>query len=233
MTNSIAEIEDAACVFIIGSNTSTSHPLIARRVLRAKEKGAKLLVADPRAIQMSHFADVAVNQRLGSDVALLNGMMHVILKNGWEDREFIQARTEGFEELKETVAAYTPERVQEITGVSPADLEKMSEIYATRRPAALLYTMGITQHTTGVDNVKSVCNLAMLTGNVGVASSGVNPLRGQNNVQGGCDMGAIHSVLPGYQRVTDEAAREKFGRAWQVEIPAWHTPMPRVSLRPS
>ena len=214
MTNSIAEIEDAACVFIIGSNTSTSHPLIARRVLRAKEKGAKLIVADPRSIQMSHFADVAVNQRLGSDVALLNGMMHLILKNGWEDREFIKARTEGIEELKETVAAYTPQRVQEISGVSPADLEKMSEFYATRRPATILYTMGITQHTTGVDNVKSVCNLAMLTGNVGVASSGVNPLRGQNNVQGACDMGGLPNVFPGYQQVSNPDANAKFSKAW-------------------
>ena len=214
MTNSIAEIEDAACIFIIGSNTSAAHPLIARRVWRAKEKGAKLIVADPRNIQMSRFADVAVNQRLGSDVALLNGMMHIILKNGWEDREYIAARTEGIEELEEAVAAYTPQRVQEISGVSPADLEKMSELYATNRPAAILYTMGITQHTTGVDNVKSVCNLAMLTGNVGFASAGVNPLRGQNNVQGACDMGGLPNVFTGYQPVNNPESNAKFSKAW-------------------
>lgn len=214
MTNSIAEIEDAACIFIIGSNTSACHPLIARRVLRAKEKGAKLIVADPRAIQMSRFADVAVHHRLGTDVALLNGMMHVILKNGWEARDFINARTEGFEELKEALAAYTPRRVQEITGVAPHDLEKMSEFYATHRPGPILYTMGITQHTTGVDNVKSICNLAMLTGNVGVAGSGVDPLRGQNNVQGACDMGGLPNVFPGYQQVSNPDSNAKFARAW-------------------
>jgi formate dehydrogenase alpha subunit len=214
MTNSIAEIEDAACILIIGSNTSACHPLIARRVLRAKEKGAKLIIADPRSIQMSLFADVAVNHRAGSDVALLNGMMHIILKNGWEAHDFIATRTEGFEELKEAVAAYTPERVQEISGVSPGDLEKMSELYATNRPAAILYTMGITQHTTGVDNVKDVCNLAMLTGNVGIASAGVNPLRGQNNVQGACDMGGLPNVFTGYQPVSSPEANAKFSQAW-------------------
>ncbi len=214
MTNSIAEIEDAACIFIIGSNTSACHPLIARRVFRAKEKGAKLIVADPRSIQMSRFADVAVNHRLGTDVALLNGMMHIILKNGWEDREYIATRTEGFEELKEAVAAYTPQRVQEICGVAPDDLEKMTELYATRRPAPILYTMGITQHTTGVDNVKTICNLAMLTGNVGIASAGVNPLRGQNNVQGACDMGGLPNVFTGYQPVSNPEANAKFSQAW-------------------
>jgi formate dehydrogenase alpha subunit len=219
MTNSIAEIEDAACIFIIGSNTSACHPLIARRVFRAKEKGAALLVADPRVIQMSLFADVAVNHRVGSDVALLNGMMHLILKHGWEDKEYIAARTEGFDELKQTVAAYTPERVQAITGVSPEDLMRLTELYATRRPAAILYTMGITQHTTGVDNVKSVCNLALLTGNVGVASGGVNPLRGQNNVQGACDMGGLPNVFSGYQPVNNPEANAKFSQAWGRPLP--------------
>lgn len=214
MTNSIAEIEDAACIFIIGSNTSSCHPLIARRVFRAKEKGAKLIVADPRRIQLSLFADVAVNQRLGTDVALLNGMMHLILKNGWEAKDYIAGRTEGFEELRESLEDYTPQRVREITGVNPRDLEKMSELYATERPAALLYAMGITQHSTGVDNVKAVCNLAMLTGNVGVASAGVNPLRGQNNVQGACDMGGLPNVFTGYQPVNSPEANAKFSQAW-------------------
>ena len=218
MTNSIAEIEDAACIFIIGSNTSACHPLIARRVFRAKEKGAKLIVADPRRIQLSLFADVAVNQRLGSDVALLNGMMHLILKNGWEAKEYIANRTEGFEELRESLEAYTPDLVRKITGVSPGDLEKMSELYGTRKPGALLYAMGITQHSTGVDNVKAICNLAMLTGNVGVASGGVNPLRGQNNVQGACDMGGLPNVFTGYQPVTSPEANAKFSQAWGVTL---------------
>jgi formate dehydrogenase alpha subunit len=214
MTNSIAEIEDSACIFIIGSNTSACHPLIARRVFRAKEKGAKLIVADPRNIQLARFADVAVHQRLGSDVALLNGMMYIILKNGWHDKTYIENRTEGFEDFRKVVESYTLDKVETITGVAQSDLEKMAELYAVNSPAALLYAMGITQHTTGVDNVKSCCNLAMLCGNVGVRSGGVNPLRGQNNVQGACDMGGLPNVFPAYQPVTVEANTEKFSKAW-------------------
>jgi len=214
MTNSIAEIEDAACIFITGSNTSACHPLIARRVYRAKEKGAKLIVADPRNIQLSRFADVAVTQRLGSDVAMLNGMMHIILKNGWHDKQYVEERTESFDDFKAVVEAYTPDKVETITGIAQKDLEKMAELYATNSPAALLYAMGITQHTTGVDNVKSCCNLAMLCGNVGVRSGGVNPLRGQNNVQGACDMGGLPNVFPAYQPVNVPANNEKFSKAW-------------------
>jgi formate dehydrogenase alpha subunit len=217
MTNSIAEFEDSGCIFIIGSNTTACHPLIARRIFRAKEKGAKVIVADPRNIQLGRFADMAVTHRLGSDVALLNGMMHVILKNGWQAQEYIDERTEGFEEFKASLENYTPKKVQKITRVSPADLEKMSELYATNSPAAILYTMGITQHTTGVDNVKDVCNLAMLCGNVGVAGGGVNPLRGQNNVQGACDMGGLPHVFPGYQLVSNPDLNAKFSQAWGKE----------------
>jgi formate dehydrogenase alpha subunit len=219
MTNSIAEIEDSACIFITGSNTSACHPLIARRVFRAKEKGAKLIVADPRNIQLSRFADVAVTQRLGSDVAMLNGMMHIILKNGWHDKNYIESRTEAFEDFKTVVESYTPDKVEKITGVAQSDLEKMAELYATNSPAALLYAMGITQHTTGVDNVKSCCNLAMLCGNVGVKSGGVNPLRGQNNVQGACDMGGLPNVFPAYQPVAVEANNKKFANAWGKPLP--------------
>jgi len=214
MTNSIGEIEDAGCIFVIGSNTTACHPLIARRIYRAKEKGAKLIVADPRNIQLSRFADVAVNQRLGSDVALLNGMMHIIIANGWHDKEYIEARTEGYADLQSVVDRYTPERVSVITGVSVTDLEKMARLYARHRPSALLYAMGITQHTTGVDNVKSCCNLALLCGNVGVAGGGVNPLRGQNNVQGACDMGGLPNVFPGYQPVSDPEVNARFSKAW-------------------
>jgi len=214
MTNSIEEIEDSACIFITGSNTSACHPLIARRVFRAKEKGAKLIVADPRNIQLSRFADVAVTQRLGSDVAMLNGMMHIILKNDWQAQSYIEERTEEFEEFKAVVELYTPDKVEQITGIAQNDLEKMAELYATNSPASILYAMGITQHTTGVDNVKSICNLAMLCGNVGVKSGGVNPLRGQNNVQGACDMGGLPNVFPAYQPVTVEANNEKFTNAW-------------------
>ena len=219
MTNSIVEIEDAACIFITGSNTSACHPLIARRVFRAKEKGAKVIVADPRNIQLSRFADVAVTQRLGSDVAMLNGMMHIILKNNWQAQNYIDQRTEAFEAFKAVIDKYTPDKVEAITGIAARDLEKMAELYATHSPASILYAMGITQHTTGVDNVKSVCNLAMLCGNVGVKSGGVNPLRGQNNVQGACDMGGLPNVFPAYQPVTVEANGAKFAKAWGKALP--------------
>lgn len=219
MTNSIAEIEDSGCIFVIGSNTTACHPLVARRILRAKDKGAKLIVADPRNIHLARFADVAANHRLGSDVALLNGIMHIIIENNWHDREYISLRTEGFDELKAVVDTYTPERVQSLTGVEPVDLERMARLYAAHRPASLLYAMGITQHTTGVDNVKSCCNLALLCGNVGVYGGGVNPLRGQNNVQGACDMGGLPNVFPGYQPVSNPEIREKFSKAWQTKLP--------------
>jgi len=220
MTNSIAEIEDSGCIFVIGSNTTACHPLIARRVLRAKEKGAKLIVADPRNIQLSRFADVAVTHRLGSDVALLNGMMHIIIQNGWHAKDYIAERTENYDALEKMVSTFTPDKVQAITGVDSKDLEEMTRLYATHPPASLLYAMGITQHTTGVDNVKSCCNLAMLSGNVGVRGGGVNPLRGQNNVQGACDMGGLPNVLTGYQPAADDAVREKFSKAWGTDLSA-------------
>jgi formate dehydrogenase alpha subunit len=220
MTNSIAEIEDSGCIFVIGSNTTACHPLIARRILRAKEKGAKLIVADPRNIQISRFADVTVNHRLGSDVALLNGMMHIIIKNGWHAKDYIEKRTEDYDALEKMVSAFTPEKVKAITGVDPNELEQMTELYATHPPASLLYAMGITQHTTGVDNVKSCCNLAMLCGNVGVHGGGVNPLRGQNNVQGACDVGGLPNVMTGYQPVADPMVLEKFSKAWGANLSA-------------
>ncbi len=218
MTNAISEIEDSGCVFVIGSNTTACHPLIARRIVRAKEKGAKLIVADPRSIQLSRFADVAVNQRLGSDVALLNGMMHIIIENGWHAEDYIAQRTEGYDALENMVKAYPPEKVHDLTGVGPAELAEMAKLYATHGPASLLYAMGITQHTTGVDNVKSCCNLAMLCGNVGVRGGGVNPLRGQNNVQGACDMGGLPNVFTGYQPVSDPHVRERFSEAWGTPL---------------
>jgi len=218
MTNSIAEIEGSGCIFVIGSNTTACHPLIARRILRAKEKGAKLIVADPRNIQISRFADMAVNQRLGSDVALLNGMMHIIIRNGWHAENYIAQRTEDYDALEKMVSAFTPDKVQAITGVNPNDLEQMTELYATHPPASLLYARGITQHTTGVDNVKSCCNLAMLCGNVGVRGGGVNPLRGQNNVQGACDVGGLPNVMTGYQPVADPKVLGKFSKAWGTDL---------------
>ena len=219
MTNSIREIEDADCIFVIGSNTIEQHPLIARYVMRAKEKGAKLIVSDIRQVPLTRFADLHLAQRPGTNVALVNGLMHVILAEGLEDREFIAERTEGFDALKGVVEGYTPESVEKITGVPREQIAEAARMYAKAERGSILYAMGITQHSTGTDNVKSLANLAMITGNVGRPSTGVNPLRGQNNVQGACDMGALPNVYSGYQTVTDEANRKKFEDAWQSVLP--------------
>jgi len=218
MTNSIPEIEDSDCIFVTGSNTTVAHPLIAYRIYRAKAKGAKLIVADPRRIQLAPMADIHVRQKLGSDVAFINGIMHVIVANDWHDKAFIEERTEGFDKLQETLKNYPPEKVSEICGVSADDIVRIAETYAKAERGSILYAMGITQHTHGVDNVKSLANLSMLTGHIGKPSTGVNPLRGQNNVQGACDMGGLPNVYPAYQAVIDENVRQKFQAAWQAEL---------------
>jgi formate dehydrogenase major subunit len=218
MTNTIAEIENAKCIFIIGSNTTEAHPLIGSRILKAKERGAKLIVADPRRIQLSFYADVFVRQQLGTDVALINGIMNVILKQGWYDRKFVEERTEGFKEFQKLVEKYTPESVEKITGVKTEDIRKIADLYARSESSSIVYAMGITQHITGVDNVKSLANLAMLCGQIGRESTGVNPLRGQNNVQGACDMGGLPNVYPGYQPVSDSQIAEKFEKAWGAKL---------------
>jgi formate dehydrogenase alpha subunit len=216
MTNSQPEFEtDTNCFLIIGSNTSEAHPLIASRIMKAKEeRGAKVVVIDPREIQMARLADLHLRFRPGTDVAVLNGLMNVIISEGLTDETYIAERTEGYEEMKSVVEEYTPERVEEISSISADELRQAARMYATHRPSAIIYAMGITQHTTGVDNVKSCANLAMLCGNVGVAGGGVNPLRGQNNVQGACDLGALVNVYPGYQAVTSPDVQKKFQQAW-------------------
>jgi formate dehydrogenase alpha subunit len=219
MTNSIPEFEDADCVLITGSNTSEAHPLIGTRIMRAKEKGARIIVVDPRTTQMSMLADLHLSQLPGTDVAWLNGMMNVIISEGLADEAFIAERTEGFDELKSVVADYSPEHVQQISSIPAEELVRAAKMYGEAESASIVYAMGITQHITGVDNVLSCANLAMLTGNVGRPSTGVNPLRGQNNVQGACDMGGLPNVYPGYQSVTDPAIREKFEKAWGASLP--------------
>ena len=219
MTNSVAELENSDCIFIIGSNTTSSHPLVATRIFRAMQKGAKLIVADPRKIQMAMMADIYVRQNLGTDVALLNGIMHVILEKGLQDQAFIEERTEDFDAFKNVIDNYPPEKVAEITGIAADDIIKMAEYYGKAEAGSIVYCMGITQHTTGVDNVKSLANLAMLTGNIGKESTGVNPLRGQNNVQGACDMGGLPNTFPGYLPVNDLAASDKFSKAWNQKLP--------------
>lgn len=216
MTNTIGELEnDANCIFLIGTNTTENHPVIGYKIKHnVRSNGAKLIVADPRRIELAEIADVYMQFRPGTDVALLNGMMNVIISEGLLDQEFINQRTEAYEEFAKVVEKYKPEYVSAITGVPAEDIIKAARIYASVERAALCYAMGITQHSTGTDNVKSVCNLALLTGNLGKAGTGVNPLRGQNNVQGACDMGALPNVYPAYQKVIDEKAREKFEKVW-------------------
>jgi len=220
MTNSIRDItEQSGCIFIIGSNTTEQHPVIGIKIRRAaRRRGAKLIVADPRRIDIATYADIHLRHTPGTDLALLNGLMHIIIREGWQDQKFVDERTEGFEALKEVVAKYTPEVVAEITGVPAEQLERAARMMAENRPGSLLYAMGITQHTVGVANVTACANLQMLLGNMGVPGGGVNPLRGQNNVQGACDMGGLPNYYPGYQVVTDAAAQAKFEQAWGVPL---------------
>jgi len=219
MTNSIAEIEDADAILVIGSNTTETHPVTSTFIKRAVQlKQAKLIVADPRKITLTNFADVWLRQRPGTDVALINGLLQVILSEDLQDQAFIDSRTENFEELKKIVSSYTPEKVEEITGVPAQDLISAARTYAKADKATIVYAMGITQHTSGTDNVKALANLAMATGNVGRPSTGVNPLRGQNNVQGACDMGGLPNVYTGYQQVADKEIKEKFEKAWGVKL---------------
>lgn len=219
MTNSIEEIEFTNTIFAIGTNTTENHPVISSRIKRAvRFRGAKLIVADPREIELRKYATIWLQQKPGTDVALLNGMMNVIISEGLYDKEYVETRTEGFEAMKAVVEKYTPEYASKITGVPAEDIVKAARIYAEAPVASILYTMGITQHTTGVDNVKSIANLAMICGNVGVEGGGVNPLRGQNNVQGACDMGGLPVVYTAYQPVANDEARAKFEQAWGVPL---------------
>lgn len=220
MTNSIEEIESANVILVIGSNTTEQHPIISHRIKRAvKLKGAKLIIADPRAITLTRFADIWLRQRAGTDVALINGLVNVIINEELWDKEFVIQRTEGFEELKARIQKYTPEYVEEVTGVPAADVREAARLYAQAERASIIYAMGITQHATGTDKVFSLANLAMLTGNIGKEGTGVNPLRGQNNVQGACDMGALPNVFPGYQRLDVASVREKFEKEWGSKLP--------------
>lgn len=214
MTNSIGEIEGAKLLFVIGSNTTEAHPVISYYMKRAVKKGATLIVCDPRRIDLTRWATHHVQHRVGTDVALLNGLMHEILKNGHEDRAFIAQHTEGFEALEAVVKKYTPLRVEKITGVPQAQLREMARLVGTTKPMSVCYTLGITEHTSGTENVMTVANLQMLLGNLGHLCSGVNPLRGQNNVQGACDMGVLPNVFQTYQKVGDPAVQKKFEEGW-------------------
>jgi formate dehydrogenase alpha subunit len=218
MTNSVNEILDAELLFVIGSNTTEAHPIIGNKMKQAVRNGTKLIVVDPRTTELAAMADLHLRLRSGSDAALINGMMHNILREGWEDRAYIEARTDGFEAVQELVKNYTPEVVSAITDIPEDDLYEAAKLYAKHRKAGIFYTLGITEHTSGTSNVMNLANLALITGHVGIESAGINPLRGQNNVQGACDMGALPDVYPGYQKVTDPASIARFSEVWGVSV---------------
>lgn len=221
MSNSITEIEDTKCLLVFGYNAGDSHPIVARRIIKAKEKGAKIIVCDPRVIETARIADLYLPLKNGSNMALVNAFANVLIHEGLYDRNYVAQYAEGFEEYKAEVAKYTPEYTAEITGLEPELVREAIRMYAAAPSATILWGMGVTQWGQSVDVVKGLSSLATITGNLGRPNVGVGPVRGQNNVQGACDMGALPGTLPGYHKVTDPEARAKFAKAWGVaEIPA-------------
>jgi predicted molibdopterin-dependent oxidoreductase YjgC len=212
MTNTIQELTDAKAILVAGSNTTSNHPVIGYRIREAVRKGAKLIVAEPRHIPLVDIADVHLRLKPGTDVALHNAIVHVIIREGLEDKEFIETRTQGFEYLKEMVEKYTPEYVSEITGVAVEDIESAARLFAEAETGSIVYCMGITQHTSGTENVVALTNISLVTGNLGKPHTGMNPLRGQNNVQGACDMGCLPNIFTGYQPVYGDQAQDTY---WQ------------------
>ena len=226
MSNSIPEIEDADCLLIFGYNAADSHPIVARRVIRAKEKGAKLIVVDPRKTESARIADLWLPIRNGANMALVNTFAHVLVEERhynreYYNREYVEKYTEGFDEYRKTVAKYTPEETRNITGLPPELVRQAMHMYATASSAFILYGMGVTHYGQAVDVVKGLSGLALLTGNFGRPNVGIGPVRGQNNVQGACDMGALPNVFPGYQPVVNAEIRARFAKAWGLpDLPA-------------
>jgi formate dehydrogenase major subunit/formate dehydrogenase alpha subunit len=214
MTNSIADLAGAECVFIIGSNAAESHPIIMGQIYKAMDAGATVIVVDPRRTAVADNADMHLSPEPGTDIPLIAGMMRHIVDSGLHKEDFIQSRVEGFDALLEFLEDWPVEEAARHTGIKPQIIRQVAEIYAGAREAAIVYCMGITQHVCGSDNVAALCDLAMLCGHVGTEHSGVYPLRGQNNVQGACDMGSLPNVYPGYQSVADAAVKQKFEAAW-------------------
>jgi formate dehydrogenase alpha subunit len=218
MTNSTPEIENHDVIFVIGSNTTETHPIIGLKMKKAVRRGAELIVADPRKIDLVRFSHLWLQHRPGTDAALLNSIMHVIVKKNLIDKNFIVTHTEGFETFKESLTEYTPEEGERITGVPKEDIIKAALLYGNAVRPGIYYTMGITQHSHGTENVFAVANLALMTGNLGRESTGVNPLRGQNNVQGATDMGCLPDFYPGYQKINIPGIKKKFENAWGVKL---------------
>lgn len=219
-TSSLSDIEGAGVIIVCGSNTTEAHPVAALKIKRAvRYNGAKLIVIDPREIELVKYATLFLRLKPGTNVALINGLLHVILKEGLENKEFIQQRTENIEMLRQVAAHYTPEIVEGIAGVPKEDIIKAARLYAGTKKGMILYGLGVTEHKAGSHGVMSLANLALITGNVGRPNTGINPLRGQNNVQGSCDMGALPDVYTCYQKVDDPVANKKFSEAWGCQLP--------------
>lgn len=216
MSNSICEIEDTKCLLVFGYNAADSHPIVARRIIKAREKGAKVIVCDPRHIETARLSDLWLPLKNGSNMALVNAFANVLIEEGLYNKDYVSRYTEGFDEYRAIVAKYTPEYVESITGLPAAQIREAMRIYAAAPSATILWGMGVTQWGQAVDVVKGLSGLALLTGNLGRPNVGVGPVRGQNNVQGACDMGVLPNVFPGYDYVTDPAARDKFAQAWGV-----------------
>ena len=219
MTASIADIDRADLILLIGADASENHAMIGARILRAQARGARLVVVDPRRTRLARLADQHVQLRLGSNIALLNGLQHIIFANGWENREFLSARCDNVEELRAHVAGLTPELTSAQTGVPVTELQQLAHDVSHASAAFIAYGMGITQFQSGTNNVVAVSNLALVCGQVGHPGAGINPLRGQNNVQGACDMGCLPNVYPGYQAANSTEMQYKFSKAWGVRMP--------------
>jgi formate dehydrogenase alpha subunit len=226
MTNNVEDLGNSACIMSIGSNTTHAHPIIGLKIKQTVKSGAKLIVINPREIELCKYATLWLRLRIGTDIPLIMGMIRVILEKGLEDKTFITDRCENFEELKESLKGYPLDKVEQITGVPRSQIIEAAILYATSKPAAICYTLGITEHSHGTEGVMSLANLAMVTGNIGKPGSGVNPLRGQNNVQGACDMGALPGTFPGYQAVDNPDIKKKFEAAWGVSL----NPKPGLTL---
>lgn len=220
MSNGIPEIENSDVLLIFGYNAADSHPIVARRIVKAKEKGGKIISVDPRLTETGRIADQWVALKGGSNMALVNAFGHVLIEEKLYDSRYVAQYTEGFEAYKEQVKTYTPEYAEKITGVKAADIRQAMRTYAKGKNAMILYGMGVCQFSQAVDVVKGLASLALLTGNFGRPSVGIGPVRGQNNVQGTCDMGTLPDVFPGYQKVADDLVRAKFEKAWGVSLPA-------------
>ncbi len=217
MTNPISSLAQATAILVVGSNTTEQHPLVASYILEARSKGARLLVADPRKTQLADLADLRLAPRPGTDIAWINALLNVIIGENLIDQEFIDARTEGFGAVRQTVSDCTPKAAEKISGIPAKDLEEAARIFGSAERGAVVYAMGITQHTTGTDNVQALANLVLATGNIGREGTGLYPLRGHQNVQGACDMGALPDLYCGYQKVAE--ARQKFEQAWKTKLP--------------